>query len=54
MLDLPDTWYEVIGVRTLERTAVAHLPDGTRIVATANDADNTDPRAGGLTADASR
>ncbi|GCE38449.1 hypothetical protein Rhow_001501 [Rhodococcus wratislaviensis] len=47
MLDLLDTWYEVNGVRTLERTVVAYLPDGTRIVATANDADNTDPRAGG-------
>jgi hypothetical protein len=46
VLDLLDTWYEINGVRTLERTVVAHLPDGTRIVATANDADNTDPRTG--------
>jgi hypothetical protein len=47
VLDLLDTWYEVNGVRTLERTVVAYLPDVTRIVATANDADNTEPRAGG-------
>ncbi|GAF46911.1 hypothetical protein [Rhodococcus wratislaviensis] len=46
VLDLLDTWYEINGVRTLERTVVAYLPDGTRIVATASDADNTDPRAG--------
>ncbi|MFC9840909.1 hypothetical protein ACFVKB_45215 [Rhodococcus sp. NPDC127530] len=46
VLDTLDTWYEINGVRTLERTVVAYLPDGTRIVATANDADNTDPRAG--------
>ncbi|MFC9836501.1 hypothetical protein ACFVKB_22180 [Rhodococcus sp. NPDC127530] len=46
VLDTLDTWYEINGVRTLERRVVAYLPDGTRIVATANDADNTDPRAG--------
>jgi len=46
VLDTLDTWYEINGVRTLERTVDAYLPDGTRIVATANDADNTDPRAG--------
>ncbi|MEN0134893.1 MAG: hypothetical protein AAGC80_07080 [Rhodococcus sp. (in: high G+C Gram-positive bacteria)] len=47
VLDSLDTWYEINGVRTLERTIVAYLPDGTRIVATATDVDNTDPRAGG-------
>ena len=47
VLDLLDTWYEVNGVRTLERIVVAYLPDVTRMVTTANDADNTDPRAGG-------
>ena len=46
VLDLLYTWYEINGVRTLERRVVAYLPDGTRIVATASDADNTDPRAG--------
>ncbi|QHE73055.1 hypothetical protein GFS60_06706 (plasmid) [Rhodococcus sp. WAY2] len=46
VLDSLDTWYEVNGVRTLERRVVAYLPDGTRIMATASDADNTDPRAG--------
>ncbi|QQZ18397.1 hypothetical protein [Rhodococcus sp. 21391] len=47
VLDSLDTWYEINGVRTLERRVVAYLPDGTRVVATATDADNTDPRAGG-------
>ena len=46
VLDSLDTWYEINGVRTLERRVVAYSPDGTRIVATASDADNTDPRAG--------
>ncbi|MFW2242650.1 hypothetical protein ACVH9Z_18935 [Rhodococcus opacus] len=45
VLDSLDTWYEINGVRTLERTVVAYHPDGTRIVATASDADNTDPKA---------
>ncbi|MDV7090780.1 hypothetical protein GXW84_38805 [Rhodococcus sp. IEGM 248] len=46
VLDLLDTWYEINGARILERTVVAYLPDGTRVVATASDADSTDPRAG--------
>ncbi|TQC44786.1 hypothetical protein EEB14_35535 [Rhodococcus sp. WS4] len=46
VLDSLDTWFEINGVRTLERTVVAYLPDGTRVVATASDADNSDPRAG--------
>jgi hypothetical protein len=46
IVDTLDTWHEINGVRTLERRVVAYLPDGTRIVATASDADNTDPRAG--------
>ncbi|GCE42023.1 hypothetical protein Rhow_005682 [Rhodococcus wratislaviensis] len=46
VLDSLDSWFEINGVRTLERTVVACLPDGTRVVATSGDADNTDPRVG--------
>ncbi|WP_241032524.1 hypothetical protein [Rhodococcus pseudokoreensis] len=46
VLDSLDSWFEINGVRTLERTVVAYRPDGTRIVATAGDADYTDPRTG--------
>ncbi|MFC9789964.1 hypothetical protein [Rhodococcus sp. NPDC127528] len=39
VVDTVDTWYEFGGVRTLERTATAYAPDGSRIVARATDGD---------------